>query len=311
MDSRTCGGFGGAAFVVYTPLTIDMTSSSWLRDDCKQLYKTIKDEHKAVRVAKRGRTLRFSINYSWSVFTRYPNAQILEFGVHTGRDLCLIDRAVRQKENEMISKQHNEAASTDTERHMIHGFDSFRGLPEDWDNGKGYDAGTFDLNGVPPDLNEVRRYLSSKTKATDTYTPTNQTTGQLETNIQDNVKLHAGWFNDTVSPFFDVHTHPIAYIHADADLYSSTITFLQEICKRQLLVKGTVITFDEYANYPNWQQGEYKAWMEMVEQYDIEYRYICYHAPSEGKALDKNKKHNEFGYQSVSVVITSVPLVAS
>jgi len=96
-------------------------------------------------------------------------------------------------------------------------------------------------------------------------------------------------------------------IYADADLYSSTITFLQEICKRQLLVKGTVITFDEYANYKGWQEGEYKAWMEMVEEYSIGYKYICYHAPSESKSLDKNKKHNEFGYQSVSVVTTSVP----
>ena len=287
------------------------SSSSWLRDDCKQLYKTIKDEHKAIRIAKRGRTLRFSINYSWSLFNKYPNAQILEFGVHTGRDLCLIDRAVRQKENEMSRKQHKDnhsRESTLTERHMIHGFDSFRGLPEDWDNGKeGYDAGKFDLQGIPPNLSEVRQYLSSKTKSGDTYTPTNQTTGLPETNIQDNVKLHAGWFTDTISPFFDDHTAPIAYIHADADLYSSTITFLSEICKRQLLVKGTVITFDEYANYPNWQEGEYKAWMEIVEEYSIGYKYICYHAPSETKSLDKNKKHNEFGYQSVSVVITSVP----
>ena len=288
------------------------TSSSWLRDDCKELYKTIKDEHKAIRIARRGRTLRFSINYSWSVFNTYPNAQILEFGVHTGRDLCLIDRAVRQKENEMSSKQHKDNDSTEstlTERHMIHGFDSFRGLPEDWDNGKeGYDAGKFDLNGVPPDLAEIRQYLSSKTKAdSPQYTPTNQTTGLPQTNIQDNVKLHAGWFTDTISPFFDVHTQHIAYIHADADLYSSTITFLQEICKRQLLLKGTVITFDEYANYPNWQEGEYKAWMETVEEYDIGYKYICYHAPSESKDLNKNKKHNEFGYQSVSLVITSVP----
>jgi len=304
--------------IIRLNIDMDMTSSevasssSWLRDDCKQLYKTIKDEHKAIRIAKRGSTLRFSINYSWSVFNTYPNAQILEFGVHTGRDLCLIDRAVRQKENEMSSKQqHKDNDSTEStdigRRHIIHGFDSFRGLPEDWDNGKeGYGAGKFDLNGIPPDLAEIRQHLSSKTKD-NTYTPTNQTTGLPETNIQDNVKLHAGWFHDTISPFFDVHTAPIAYIHADADLYSSTITFLQEICKRQLLVVGTVITFDEYSNYPNWQEGEYKAWMEMVEEYSFEYKYICYHAPSESKSLDKNKKHNEFGYQSVGVVITSVP----
>jgi len=72
----------------------------------------------------------------------------------------------------------------------------------------------------------------------------------VNNNIEENVILHTDWVEDTVSGFFDDHPHPIGYVHANADLYSSTITFLEEICRRQLLVKGYVITFNEYANYP-------------------------------------------------------------
>jgi hypothetical protein len=45
---------------------------------------------------------------------------------------------------------------------------------------------------------------------------------------------------------------------------------------------GTVIHFDEYYNYPNWREHEYKAWQELVQAHGIEYRYFFsvdrYHA---------------------------------
>ena len=283
--------------------------SSWLRTDCHQLYHEQIIPDKAVRVGKRGRMLRFSINHAWVVLSKYPNAQVLEFGVHTGRDLCLIDRMVRQKESEKRCSRNTNNTNTKTRasKVVIHGFDSFRGLPENWNNGKeGYDQGKFDLDGVPPDLKEVRQYLNRITKDKDTYSPLNNL-GLPDTDIEENVIMHIGWFEDTVPLFFDQYPHPIAYCHADADLYSSTITFLEEMCSRKLLVKGSVITFDEYANYPNWQEGEYKAWAEMVERYQIKFRYICYHAPS-ATMMDSqgSKSYNPHGYQSVSIVVTKV-----
>ena len=66
-----------------------------------------------------------------------------------------------------------------------------------------------------------------------------------------------------------------------------------------------MITFDEYANYPGWEKGEYMAWAEMVEKYGIEFRYICYHAPSAGASA--KEVYNKHGYQSVTVAITKVP----
>ena len=35
-----------------------------------------------------------------------------------------------------------------------------------------------------------------------------------------------------------------------------------------------MIMFDEYYNYPNWREHEYKAWQEIVAARKITYRYI-------------------------------------
>jgi hypothetical protein len=39
---------------------------------------------------------------------------------------------------------------------------------------------------------------------------------------------------------------------------------------------GTVIVFDEYFNYPNWEHHEFKAWQEFVEQHRVQYDYLAY-----------------------------------
>jgi len=290
----------------------------WLRPDCHNLYHKQIMSDGAVPVSKRGKMLRFSINKAWPVFTKYPQAHVLEFGVHTGRDLCLMDRFVgmkevegRKKESERRRRRNAKTSNDDDDdgddgdgdgdndanrqrrRVIIHGFDSFEGLPEDWNNGQNgeYDKGKFDLGGIPPNLEQVQEHLGFPT----------------DNRIEENVVLHVGWFENTVSKFFDRYPPhiPVAYCHADADLYSSTITFMEEMCSRKLFVRGSVITFDEYANYPGWEEGEYLAWKEMVEKYDIEFRYVCYHAPT-GK-IQEGKVYNPHGYQSVSVVVTKVP----
>ena len=67
-------------------------------------------------------------------------------------------------------------------------------------------------------------------------------------------------------------TRPIALLHVDCDLYSSTVTILNEL--KDNIVPGTVIVFDEYINYPGWQLDEFKAWKEHVGAYGREYEYI-------------------------------------
>jgi Macrocin-O-methyltransferase (TylF) len=68
------------------------------------------------------------------------------------------------------------------------------------------------------------------------------------------------------------HPGPVAFIHVDCDLYSSTKIILTQLAER--LAPGTVIVFDEYFNYPNWEQHEYRAFQEFVGDHGARYRYL-------------------------------------
>jgi len=123
----------------------------------------------------------------------------------------------------------------------IHGFDSFEGLPEDWTSRmqKGFFA---------------RKHLPY---------------------VRKNCRLHVGWFDQTLPTFLEnkeISEMPIALLHVDCDLYSSTVTILENL--KTQLVKGTVIIFDEYMNYPGWQQDEFRAWQEYVTNNNQQYEYI-------------------------------------
>ena len=39
---------------------------------------------------------------------------------------------------------------------------------------------------------------------------------------------------------------------------------------------GAVVLFDEYYNFPRWQQHEYKAFQEFVARTGVKYEYIAY-----------------------------------
>ena len=37
-----------------------------------------------------------------------------------------------------------------------------------------------------------------------------------------------------------------------------------------------MIVFDEYFNYPNWRNHEYKAWQEFVSEAGLDYEYLAF-----------------------------------
>lgn len=121
----------------------------------------------------------------------------------------------------------------------IHGFDSFQGLPEDWTSRM--PKGFFKRRKLPK--------------------------------VAWNCELYVGWFDETIKNWkLRYADSPIMLLHIDCDLYSSTKTVLTEL--RKNIVPGTVIIFDEYMNYPGWQQDEFRAWKEFVRDYDVQYEYI-------------------------------------
>jgi hypothetical protein len=88
------------------------------------------------------------------------------------------------------------------------------------------------------------------------------------------VNLYKGWFNETLPRWAQENPGPIAFMHLDADIYSSTKCVFDILGDR--IVPGTVLQFDEYFNYPGWQKGEYKAFNEFVEAHQVKFEYLGY-----------------------------------
>lgn len=129
---------------------------------------------------------------------------------------------------------------------ICYGFDSFEGLPEDW-SGQPYPKGYYSENGRIP-------------------------------KVPKNVKLYKGWFSKTLPMFLEKNDAPVDFVHFDCDLYSSTKTILDLLGKK--FTKGTLLTFDEYFNYPTWQQHEFKAFKEFVKKNKISYHYLAFTSKS-------------------------------
>jgi predicted O-methyltransferase YrrM len=131
----------------------------------------------------------------------------------------------------------------------VYGFDSFEGLPEFWR--EGFDKGTFKVESLPV--------------------------------VPKNVTLVKGWFSATVSEFIQTSSAAISLIHIDCDLYSSTVTVLDALNER--ILKGTVIVFDEYYNYPGWENGEFLAFQQFCQKYNRSYHYLAYNGLHEQVAV--------------------------
>jgi hypothetical protein len=153
---------------------------------------------------------------------------VLEFGVFQGRSLGWIAECLKTK--------------------TAYGFDTFTGLPEDWDyserpGAKKFPVGHFDTTvlGIGP--------------------------------MPGNVKLVKGLFQDTLPGFLASHPGPVGLVHVDSDLYSSAAYVLEALNDR--IVPGTVVAFDELFDmhrqdaliYDRWREGEWKAMNEWIDRH--------------------------------------------
>jgi hypothetical protein len=135
----------------------------------------------------------------------------------------------------------------------VYGFDSFEGLPEFWRDG--FPKGTFSVESLPQ--------------------------------VEKNVVLVKGWFEDSLARFLDENEiRTIAYLHIDCDLYSSTKTIFDNL--KDKIVPGTIIVFDEYFNFPGWENDEFKAFQEFILQSELTYSYIAYNSLHEQVAVKIN-----------------------
>ena len=141
----------------------------------------------------------------------------LEFGVHKGASMKYWSKALKHKDAK------------------LHGFDSFVGLPEDYDE---YKKGHFDVGGKIPNIDDHR------------------------------VEFFKGWFIDTL-PTYVLPEHDVLVLNIDADLYSSTIYVLRHL--RPYIKPGTFIYFDDMCRI----EHEPRAFREFMEESGLRFKLVA------------------------------------
>lgn len=137
----------------------------------------------------------------YTVIEDLPSGLCLEFGVAKGVSITNLARHLPLS--------------------IMYGFDSWKGLPHDWNEG--------DLRGS---------FRCEKPK------------------VPDNCELIEGLFSDTLEGFLEAHRDPVSFVHIDCDLYNSCVYVLH--CLMARFVKGSVIAFDEIDG--DFFVGELQAW---------------------------------------------------
>jgi hypothetical protein len=154
----------------------------------------------------------------------------------------------------------------DSIRHMaarkpasaLHGFDSFEGFPDDdrrdWDQ-------DFRVEALPE--------------------------------VPGNVTLHRGFFDATLPAFLDAWTAeapPIALVHIDCDIFSSTHTVLTAL--EPYLAAGDIVAFDELMNYSEFAANEFLALYLFLRRTGLDFEWAVTWGrayplrESEGRMLD-------------------------
>ena len=143
----------------------------------------------------------------------------LEFGVHHGESLrWWVD-----------GNTHPES--------RFAGFDSFEGLPEDWN--ASYRKGHFSTGRTPPAIDDPR------------------------------CSFQVGWFQDTLPRFLNAKTFGArTVVHLDADLHSSTLLVLFALAP--ILKKGDVLIFDDFTDTLH----VFRAWAEFLAAYPLQVRPV-------------------------------------
>ena len=142
----------------------------------------------------------------------------LEFGVYRGETIRAWSRLLTHPDS------------------ILHGFDSFEGLPADFNLTTR--RGAFTTSGEPPRVDDPR------------------------------VAFFTGWFEQTL-PVYDVEPSRLLVVHLDADLYASTIFVLREL--KDALVPGSYLLFDEFSD----RQHELRAFEEFLSESGFRFEFLA------------------------------------
>ena len=123
-----------------------------------------------------------------------------------------------------------------------YGFDTFTGLPEEWDVGSHIEnKGTYTSYGNVPKIKGGEFII--------------------------------GKFEETLPIFFSEKRPVASVINFDADLYSSTICALN--FSKSIIDKDTILIFDELITNENWEQDEFRALNDFCSMHNFSYEVIA------------------------------------
>jgi hypothetical protein len=142
----------------------------------------------------------------------------LEFGVYRGETIRAWSRLLTHPDS------------------RLHGFDSFEGLPSDFNLTTR--RGAFTTSGEPPRVDDPR------------------------------VSFFKGWFEETL-PRYEIEPGKQLVVHMDADLYASTIFVLRAL--KDALVPGSYLLFDEFSD----RQHELRAFEEFLQESGFRFEFVA------------------------------------
>ena len=186
-----------------------------------------------------------------------PSALRLEFGVRNGHMInFMASRAVPLEVPiatgslaESVRSSGGYTVPSSAASLPWDGFDSFQGLPKSTLNAArlGWGAHKYSVKGQLPQ-------------------------------VPPHVRLHVGWFNETLPPFLRSASGagPVAFAHLDADIYTSTITVLDALASSCRLRVGSVLAFDEIFGPPRIEEEELRALQEATAKHGLSWRFITY-----------------------------------
>lgn len=177
---------------------------------------------------------------------------LYEFGVYSGESMIDIQNLYNDKGINIEA---------------FYGFDSFEGMPEEtaeplaqegWAKGKFNACERFKAESPLDCSNKVIDHILKECKFQCAQT----------------IRMIPGFFEDTLVDDLvqRCKMKPAAFVDLDADIYSSTLTALDFMCRNKLIVPGTLLAYDDWGGTPGWEtmaDGESRAHKEITEKYKM------------------------------------------
>jgi hypothetical protein len=199
----------------------------------------------------------------YNIFSKeeLENMDVYEFGVFTGDSM---------KEIASILSKHKIQVNS------FYGFDVFTGMPKETAEKLPVEQTSWDPDIEPDAFNALKRLgLGTIDECVDKIS---QEVINIfsRNNNKSPVKIFPGLVQETIQSNHG-NFKPAFYVDFDMDIYSPTKYAFDYLAKNNLIVKGTIIGYDDWGGttgYKEMLDGESRSHREIVEEYGFEIREL-------------------------------------